>query len=386
LPRRSALRENERESRHRAVDGGAPDRRGYLDWLRGIGVLIMIEAHTLDSWTRVGDRARSAYQWALVVGGFGAPIFLFLAGITMAVATNARVRRGMTEAEAGRRAMVRAWQVFGLAFLFRLQSVVISGGGLRAFLKVDILNVMGIAMIAAAALWRLAPTLRVRALLFFAATALTAMLTPPVRSTLLLEWLPGPIEMYLRPDPGRTTFSLFPWAGFLFAGVLAGMWLDVRDRALERRRLVWLSMAGLCVAAAGYGASYLPAIYHQTSYWTSSPTFFFVRVGIVAMLVAVAFGWSRVRAGSWSPVSEFGVASLFVYWIHVEMVYGVLSAPLHRALTFEQAIGAMLVFTLFLFGLVRLKRRLTTSPTSGEKSTEFESFRASPAPHRPHSS
>jgi hypothetical protein len=109
-------------------------------------------------------------------------------------------------------------------------------------------------------------------------------------------------------------------------------------------------------------------------------------VGIVAMLVAVAFGWSQVRAGSWSPVSEFGVASLFVYWIHVEMVYGVLSAPLHRALTFEQAIGAMLVFTLFLFGLVRLKRRLTTSPTSGEKSTEFESFRASPAPHRPHSS
>ena len=27
-------------------------RRGYIDWLRGISVLIMIEAHTLDAWTR----------------------------------------------------------------------------------------------------------------------------------------------------------------------------------------------------------------------------------------------------------------------------------------------------------------------------------------------
>ena len=30
---------------------------GYLDWLRGIAVLIMIEAHVLDSWTRRRTRA-----------------------------------------------------------------------------------------------------------------------------------------------------------------------------------------------------------------------------------------------------------------------------------------------------------------------------------------
>jgi uncharacterized membrane protein len=31
-------------------------RRGYLDWLRGLAVLIMIETHVLDSWTRFPDR------------------------------------------------------------------------------------------------------------------------------------------------------------------------------------------------------------------------------------------------------------------------------------------------------------------------------------------
>jgi len=60
-------------------------RRAYLDWLRGVAVLIMVEAHTIDSWTRLDDRSRSAYGWALVVGGLGAPVFLFLAGLALFV-------------------------------------------------------------------------------------------------------------------------------------------------------------------------------------------------------------------------------------------------------------------------------------------------------------
>jgi uncharacterized membrane protein len=31
-------------------------RRAYLDWLRGVAVLIMVEAHTFDSWTAPVDR------------------------------------------------------------------------------------------------------------------------------------------------------------------------------------------------------------------------------------------------------------------------------------------------------------------------------------------
>jgi uncharacterized membrane protein len=338
--------------------GQARDRRGYLDWLRGIGVLIMIEAHTLDSWTRLADRDRPSYRWAIVVGGFGAPIFLFLAGMALVLGANARRRRGITEREASRRAERRGWQVFGLAFLFRLQSLVISGGGMQAFLKVDILNIMGVSMLAAAWLWRIGGTPRARAILLGMATIVAAMVTPPIRSTSWLDWLPDSIEAYIRPSPGRTTFALFPWAGFLFAGALSGMWLD-RDRA---REALWnrdLLVAGVVTTVTAYAASFLPPIYAAASYWTSSPTFFFVRVGIIATLVPLAYAWSRAahgRAGR-APIREMGVDSLFVYWIHVEMVYGVLSTPLHRALTLEQALAAMTVFSAFLYSLVQLKQR-----------------------------
>jgi uncharacterized membrane protein len=367
------------------TSGASGDRRGYLDWLRGLGVLIMIEAHTLDSWTRVADRNRPSYQWAIVLGGFGAPIFLFLAGVAMVLAINARMRRGMSGEDAGGRATRRAWEVFGFAFLFRLQSVAISGGGLRAFLKVDILNVMGVSMLIAVWLLRACRTTRLRLMVMLAATLVAAMLTPPVRSTPWLDWLPDPIEAYLRPSTGRSNFTLFPWAGFLFAGALVGVFLD-RDRATETRRNLILLIAGAAIAAVGYGASYLPAIYAETSYWTSSPTFFFVRLGLIATLVPLSYLWTRTPLGQWgpSPVQEFGIASLFVYWIHVEMVYGVVSTPLHRILTFEQAAVAMAIFSAFLFTLVRLKQRWSYRRV-GEKSTTIASLRVGPASNRPQS-
>jgi hypothetical protein len=141
---------------------------------------------------------------------------------------------------------------------------------------------------------------------------------------------------------------------------------------------------GPATPALAYAASYLPPLYTQTSYWTSSPTFFFVRLGILTTLVPVAYSWSWMMVGRWhlSPIREFGVASLFVYWIHVEMVYGVLSTPIHRALTFEQALAAMAAFCLFLYSLVRLKQRWS-APGLGEKSTPLGSFRATAASNRP---
>ena len=73
---------------------GTRRRLGYLDWLRGWAVLIMIEAHLFDAWTRPEDKAREAYGLLMVLGGMGAPGFLFLAGAGVALAAAAQMHRG----------------------------------------------------------------------------------------------------------------------------------------------------------------------------------------------------------------------------------------------------------------------------------------------------
>ncbi len=337
-------------------------RRGYLDWLRGVGVLIMIEGHSLDSWTRLEDRGREGYQLAILIAGIGAPLFLFLAGVALALAAASRMRKGLSRAQVLRLAVSRGAWIFALAFLFRLQSWIISGGAFPgSLLKVDILNVMGLAMMAGALLWAAGGSARSRAIVCIAATAAIAMATPIVRGAAGLTVLPDPIEWYLRPAPGSATFTLFTWSAFLTSGIAVGLWLDtMRTPAHETRGVATLTGLGLLVAAAGYGASFLPPLYENAGFWTTSPTFFFLRLGQVLASMGVAY--LAIRAWGSAPIQEFGRASLFVYWIHVGMAYGILSLPLHRRLPFEAALAALVLFSLILFALVRLKDRLQWRP------------------------
>jgi uncharacterized membrane protein len=310
-------------------------RRGYLDWLRGVAVLIMIEAHILDSWTRLDQRGTALYGASVILGGFGAPLFLFLAGVAVSLSAGSKLRartrsasatqpgeraaRQVSDSAAASRAVIRrGLQIFLLAFLFRLQAMIVSWGSWRSLLKVDILNVMGVSMLVAAIGWGAAATLRRRLLLFAAVTVAVAMATPLIRSWSALSVLPDSLEAYLRPRPGLTNFTLFPWAAFFTSGCVAGAWLDARQPVDDGRFMRWVGLAGIALAAGGYGASFLPPIYPETSFWTSSPTFLFLRLGVLLMLLAGAYQLGRVWR--WEPLQEFGRASLFVYLVDFELV------------------------------------------------------------------
>ena len=71
----------------------------------------------------------------------------------------------------------------------------------------------------------------------------------------------------------------------------------------------------------------LPPIYRATSFWTSSPTFFLPAPACSSLAIPIAYAWTAVARGRISR-SGAGDRVLFVYWIHVEMVYGVLSWPI----------------------------------------------------------
>jgi fucose 4-O-acetylase-like acetyltransferase len=64
----------------------------------------------------------------------------------------------------------------------------------------------------------------------------------------------------------------------------------------------------------------------------------------------VAYVWESRPGGAttWSPVRQLGRTSLFIYWIHVEMVYGLISLPLHKSLSLGQALLGLVLFSLFM--------------------------------------
>jgi uncharacterized membrane protein len=187
------------------------------------------------------------------------------------------------------------------------------------------------------------------------------MLTPIIRVTTMFDWLPDPIEAYLKPIPAYTGFTLLPWGGFVLAGAAVGLWLDTTRTPREERRVILsLALLGPALIVTGYALSLLPPIYQHSSFWTSSPTFFVMRVAILIAAIPLSYAWTAASRGR-SPIQELGIASLFVYWIHVEMVYGFFSWPVRRRLTFEQTLLALAMFTGLLYYLVKLKDRVVSA-------------------------
>jgi uncharacterized membrane protein len=346
-------------------------RRGYLDWARGLAVLIMIQAHLLDSWTRLDARGSWQFVWAIIVAGFGAPLFLFLAGVSVVLSASSKWRRSGDVVAAASAVMRRGVWIFFLAFVFRVQAWILGWAHPRTLLRVDILNIMGPSIVAAGALWGVCRSARTRAIGFAASAIGISLLTPIVRTTQILDVLPDPIEGYARPLQGLANFSIFPWSGFVFAGAFVGVLLDgARTPDREARLNGWLLAGGAALAAFAFGASFLPSPYAHSDFWGGSPAYFALRCGILTLVLPVAYGWEKLAVrGRWSPMEQLGRSSLFIYWIHVEMVYGLISLRIHRALTHGQAWVAYAAFVVFMLLCSIAKDRVVRwwSPPEREK-------------------
>jgi hypothetical protein len=323
-------------------------RRAYIDWLRGVAVLCMIEWHVVDAWTTMPARATVFWPVAQWIGGWAAPLFLFLAGVAVPFAIAGHVAKGQDDRRAAWLVARRGWEVFAIAHLFRIQSFLFNiQAPLASLLAPDILNILGLGLAITAWLTGLARRtgligrtvwLLVPAIAIVALTPLAPHWQWPAH---LFPWL----EAYIRPN-GLGLFRLFPSVAFVPIGALVGLVMaGAGDEAAERRVHQRLAIAGATIAAMGYGlgelriAAWLP--------WTSVWSWPVWQSGM--MTLALAAAWALMRAWTtptadraWAPILMLGRTSLFVYWVHVELAYGVWSLPLHHRLPLAvSAIGVV---------------------------------------------
>jgi hypothetical protein len=276
------------------------------------------------------------------------------------MSAGSKARRSGDSRAAVRAVQRRGLEIFLLAFVFRFQSFVLSHSPAWALLKVDILNVMGPSIILAATLWGVFRTVRARIIAFAVATAAIVWATPIIRNAQSLAVLSDSLEGYLRPIPNLTNFTFFPWMAFVMAGALAGVMLDAaRSPEADRRVNLGFAAAGLTIAFAAYQASFLPALWVRSSFWTTSASFFFIRLGVLIASIGLAYVWEqRPTAGRrWSPLQLLGRSSLFIYWIHVELVYGLISLPLHGAFSVRGAWIGLVLFCLLMLAAAAGKDR-----------------------------
>ena len=328
----------------------------YIDWLRGIAVLFMVLWHSIDAWTLQTDRDAWAFTVIIFAAGWAAPLFLLLAGVSVSLAAGARIARGLSRAEASWSLQKRGWQVVLLAHVFRFQSFLLNpNGSWNSILKPDILNILGLGLVASAFCWKRADSRRAAMLWLIGPAVLTLALTPLSREWWWPTLLPVRFEAYIRPVGNFGVFSIFPTVAYVFAGAYVG-WLVWEHRSAEGWVHRRLAIAAVVLIAVGGSLSAVRAL--EVPSPIDSAPFFAWRTG--AMILALAASWALVGTrsrDSWSPLVVFGQTSLFVYWIHVEMAYGGLSRPLKRALPLEWSLVATVALCALLYKIVKWKDR-----------------------------
>ncbi|MBZ5626019.1 MAG: acyltransferase [Acidobacteriia bacterium] len=315
----------------------------FLDWMRGLAVVIMIQCHTFNSFARMDLREGGPYVLSQFVGGMAAPLFLFMAGMTLAFQMDSLERR---ELNPGRRWLIslrRAGYILGIAFAFRISNWVASlpHADLHEIAKVDILNCMGVGMAALSLAAVFDAKGRAR---FAVAAALGIAVAAPVVSALPWNGAPSLLREYLVPIAGRGHFAFFPCAAYIGFGLAAGTLVKRTGADRFERLMQWSVLIGFALVFTGQYFSNLPySLYRQSSFWTDGPTLILIRAGISLLLMSGAYLWTEYCVGAgWSWMQCLGRNSLMVYWVHVMLVYGNTAKALKGWLSIPQTALATL--------------------------------------------
>jgi uncharacterized membrane protein len=356
-----------------------PSRLAYIDWMRGLACVLMFQTHCYDSWLGAEARQSKFFMYSQLGGTFPAPLFLFLAGISFALVTSRLRQKNLSPTAIARTNIRRGAEIFALGLLFRLQEYVVAWGWApwSDLLRVDILNTIGMSMMLMGILcWlilALQPGASTRYTLILAAagTALAiSVLTPPLWTTWRPDWLPWPIESYINGVqksgvPRAWLFPIFPWGAFAFAGLAVGFILQSPwARGRETKIFLALGITGALLAEFAHWFDHRPfQLYSTYDFWHTSPQFFLIRLGLLMVILWAGYTWCR-----WGPVQRFfsplvllGQASLLVYWVHLEFVYGRVSILSKRSESIGTAsLGLLIIFLAMLslaFARTRMKGR-----------------------------
>ena len=351
-------------------------RLTYIDWMRGLACILMFQTHCYDAWLSPECRKTTFFMYSQLGGTLPAPLFLFLAGISVALVTDKLRRKGLPTRQIARFTVRRGAEVFALGLLFRLQEFLIAWGWApwSDLLRVDILNTIGVSMMMMGLVcWMVLAASRKDISRFrlggsAAAVALAiSVLTPLLWTTWRPNFLPWPIQSYINGvhnfgEPQSWLFPVFPWTAFAFAGLAVGfLFKDDWARQHEGRVFLFAGIGGVALIEAARWLDAQPhQIYAVYDFWHTSPNFFLIRVGLLLTILSASYAWCRWGAGAWgfSPLIQMGQTSLLVYWVHIEFVYGRFSILPRHAQTMRAASLGLAVISLMMLALSVVRTRL----------------------------
>ena len=293
----------------------------FIDLARALAVVLMVACHTSSALLADDYRAGRWFDVWMFQRGLTSALFLLLAGFAFSVATTRHwpqnLRLSRTVVKRVLRFALFVILGYGLHFpvLHVSELAATTEAQWLSFIAVDVLQLIGVTLIA---LQLLVLVARKRPVFMVAAFAIAVALIALSPATWRTDWTvltPLPLAAYLSPATG-SLFPLFPWAAYVFVGAAAGL-LYARWGAAHLVSFArWGMLApGVLLVACGLGV------------WSGIPGDVAIRTGVCGLILGLIAIVSRHVSQLPHLFGAVAQESLVVYFVHLCIVYGSIWNP-----------------------------------------------------------
>jgi uncharacterized membrane protein len=354
----------------------------FIDLLRFIAVVFMIQGHTFDALLDVNLHSHVLFFAHDFFHGFIAPMFLFASGIAFGISTFKKWEEHTTPTKhvARRYGKYAGLIVIGYALhlpYFSLQKILAEAteAEIAGWLQVDALHCIAATMlILQTAVFLLKDEKR---FVWFASIVAVGIifLSPIMWSMNLTRTFPLWFVSYINSN-NLSWFPIFPWSAYILCGVIFSSFFI---NAKEHHHAVALMQKSIVIGLVMFFGSFillsLPTqLYPYHDIWKVNPLIIFVRLGFVAIVTSgIFFAEHSYKIRPRIP-QLIGRESLVIYVLHLIILYGSvmnqgLQEKIHQTLSVVEASFAFviifLVLSVVVFGWNYLKKNFRIAALAG---------------------
>ena len=188
----------------------------------------------------------------------------------------------------------------------------------RSFLAVDVLQLIGVSLIAVQALVMIARSRRAFTVAAFVLAAVVIATTPAVWRADWSHALPLAVASYLSPSTG-SQFPVFPWAAFVLIGAGMGQLYTRWGAAHLGAFANWgMLLPGVALIAVAFIMSAVPAGASGVDQWS----WILTRTGVCLVMLGVVAHASLHISRLPHVFGAIAQESLVIYFVHLCVVYG----------------------------------------------------------------
>jgi len=315
------------EPKHRVI---------FIDLLRAIAVLQMVQGHTVD--VLLSQVFRTAefpiYNIWYFLRGMTAPIFMFTAGTTFTYLFKS-VKKPFEENYRVKKGIRRALLLLFIGYILRYPSWTIvdfsevTAENWQTFFIVDVLQLIGFSLLLLLLILFFTAKLKLNFMVTFISSAVLIFLASPFMENInWISYLPAPVIAYLYSGSG-SLFPLFPWAGYVISGAVLGSYLAQNPMVFKTSRFSkFLAILGLSFSLiALFSYLILQAYGIEIINPQVTPNTIFFRMGFVLLLTALVSYISLKVDRIPHLIILVGRNTLLIYVVHLIILYGSIWTP-----------------------------------------------------------